>query len=710
LSVAQNGTPYIFGTIFHMNGFFASMVCTLAVSCTAKPTTGAVKETPASPTDTGPSTPEHPHAVSVEWTALGTTPAGEFSMVTASLHAPHRIYVGTDKSGLFISHEASVEFTRIGAWDGPSPHVMAPITELPNDPETIILNSNYDLWISGDLGRSFRRIEAFSNIPSGVMSIATFDDTILVAEANGAIWSTSDNFETTQFIGEAPIVASGKDWQDHTPAVTLQAFNDQTWLLSQRGGPVFRTNDGGTNWQTVVTANTDFDSLTIQGSGAAIASDNGIFRSHDRGFSWYLIPDSPTMCRDISWVSPFMAAACDGSLYLSDDDGENWSEQTLDNDPWSVSISPLFPSRIVVGTRDKLLVSNNSGETFTKQNQGLVNQDIAHLASDPMDSERLLMGTQCLRGFFRSTDQGETWAPIGEDGHYVMAIQFAPSDPSVLYACDTGLVFRSDDRGETMQVMSPLPADVIHPHGLSIHPDDPMTVLIGTSNQAEGSQSFAPRLLRSTDGGETWTTIGDDLPDGPIAFIALAHDPHHPETILVGAGPGGMLHDQVEEEGQGLWMSRDGGESFSQSVEIGSGIHVYSIAYNPHILGQVLATTSQGIFRSDDSGLSWFKVGEDGVYKQIAWHPRYPKVVFVSVGMMAQLSLDAGETWTSFSEHTGPPHGPPPPPDGSSDTDMSGLSLSSDGTTIFVSAGVHGAQRGDLTWDMVHPEGTPESG
>jgi photosystem II stability/assembly factor-like uncharacterized protein len=693
----------------HMNDLFASIVCALAVGCTGQPTTGAAKETPTSSIDTGLTSPQHPHAVSVEWTALGTTPAGEFSMVSSSGHGPYRIYIGTDKSGLFISHEASVEFTRIGAWDGPSPHVMAPITELPWDNETIILTSNYDLWISNDLGRNFRIVEPFSNIPSGVMSVAALDEKILVAEASGEIWSTTDQFESVQFISKAPVISTRKDWENDIPAVALRIFNDQTWLLSQRGGPVFRTDDAGLTWQTVVTANTDYDSLTIQGSGAAMASDDGILRSHDRGFSWYTIPNSPTDCRSLSWVSSHMAAACNDILYLSDNDGEDWSEHDLSDTPWSVSISPILPSRILVGAQDTVFISNDGGETFTTHNQGLVNNDIAHMAADPIDADRILVGTQCLRGFFRSNDRGEVWDSVGEDGHYVMGIEFAPSDPSVVYACDTGLIFRSDDRGETMQSMPALPSDVIHPHGISVHPEDPMHVLIGTSNQAEGSQSFTPRVLRSTDGGETWTIIGAGLPDGPIAFIALTHDPNNANTVLVGAGPGGMFHDQSDDEGQGLWISRDGGESFAQAEDIGTGSHVYAIEYNPHTPGQILATTNMGIFRSNDDGNTWSIVLEENTNRQIAWHPTYAQVVFVSRGLTTQVSLDSGDTWSSLGAHTDTPHGPPPPPDGGADAHISGLDLSADGAALFLSAGVGGAQRGDLTWDMTHPEGTPET-
>lgn len=58
----------------------------------------------------------------------------------------------------------------------------------------------------------------------------------------------------------------------------------------------------------------------------------------------------------------------------------------------------------------------------------------------------------------------------------------------------------------------------------------------------------------------------------------------------------------------GLWVSTDGGASFVPRSQ-GHGSAITALATHPNLAGVIFATTSMGLVRSDDAGISWRPVG-----------------------------------------------------------------------------------------------------
>ncbi len=681
-----------------------TLVAVLCVGCSRKVSVGdthlnAGDDTASS--DTGSHVDDHVHDLDVVWEDLGPTPAGDFNVISVSPHDSNQVYLGSDKSGLFHSNTETPSFRRIGAFSGPSPHVLQPVVELPDVPGTFILNSLHDLWLSDNGGLTFNAIPEFMEMSSGVMGVSALPGLVVVAEADGNVWVTTDRFETVSFAGFVVLDPGGKDWVVDEPAVFTALIDTNTWLLSVRGGGVFRTEDGWLFWEPVVEGRVDYDSLVVQGIEAMVATDDGLLHSVDAGQTWALMDGSPAACRSLSWSSPTVAAVCDEALFISPNDGLEWVERTVSDTPLSVSIAPGDPLRLFIGGASSAMWSDDRGETLHETKDGLVNTDVAHLAAHPGDAEVVLAGTQCLRGFFRSADQGETWNYVESEGHYVMGIQFAPSDPNVVYGCDADSVFRSDDAGLTMRTLAPLPPEVTHPHGLSVHPTDPELLIVGTSDRtASDGDLYVPRLVRTSDGGESWTIIGDGLPVGEIAFVSVAHDPFNPEKVWVGAGPGGVFHDVDPSSfiGEGLWASVDGGESFTSATGLPDGLNILDIAFDPQVRDRLLVASHLGLYQSVDGGSSWTCVLPGESVGGLVWHPEYKGAVLASHGLSAWVSMDGGESWADLGEHV---HGSARPDGGGSMS--SGIELSSDGQTLYIGSGVMGAKRGQLRWSLVHP-------
>ena len=652
--------------------------------------------------DTGRHIDDHVHDVEVVWDEIGSTPAGDFNAIAVSPHDPNQVYLGSDKSGLFISSSETPSFERSGAFSGPSPHVLQPVVELPDMPGVLILNSLHDLWLSEDGGLRYHLIPEFSEMSSGVMGVAALPGLVVVAEANGHVWSTTDLFASVSYAGFVVLDPGGKDWVADKPAVFPALIDSNTWLLSVRGGGVLRTENAGLAWTSVIDVPVDHDSLVVHGMEAMVATNEGVLHSVDGGQNWELLDGSPGDCQSMSWSSPTVAAVCGELLFISPNDGIEWSEHTLLTVPLSVSVAPSDPSTVFVGGVSSAMWSHDRGETFDQTTEGLVNSDIAHFAAHPEDTEVVIAGTQCLRGFYRSTDGAESWEYVESEGHYVMGIKFAPSDPNVLYGCDADSVFRSDDGGRTMRTLTRLPPGVTHPHGMSIHPQDTERLLVGTSDRtASDGELYVPQLVETENGGDSWNVIGAGLPTGDIAFVSVEHDPHDPERIWVGAGPGGVFHDTGPSSlvGEGLWISEDGGENFSQATGLPEGLHVLNIAFDPHQQSRLLVATHMGLYRSEDDGASWTCVVPGESIGGVVWHPELKGAALASHGTSVWVSMDGGETWADLGDHE--PHGDARP-DGSGSM-ASGLELSSDGQILYVGSGVMGSRRGHLRWSLTHP-------
>jgi hypothetical protein len=694
-----------------MSTIFRVMLMPLTVACAerTKPDVGDSASLPidtevidTAQIDSGGHVDDHAHDVSVEWESLAPTPAGDFSAVSISPFDPNRIYLGSDKSGLFWSSSAVPSFTRIGAFAGPSPHVLQPVVELPDAPDVIIVNCLHDLWLSPDGGVTFSLIGAFAEMDSGVMGVAALPGLIVVAEANGNIWSTTDQFVSVEFMGLALVGDDRKDWVTDEPAVTIGLVDEDIWLLSVRGAGVLRTYNRGIDWSPVVDQAVDHDSLVVHEGQAMVATESGILRSVDSGINWTHISGSPEACRSMSWSSPTVAAVCSDRFFVSDDDGETWEERVVSDTPMSVAVAPTDPQRLVVGGVSSAMWSDDRGATMNEVRDGLLNIDEAYFASHPEDPDVVMMGTQCLRGFFRSTDQGRSWLHVQSEGHYVMGLQYAPSDSEVFYGCDADVVFRSADAGQTISTLTDLPDGVTHPHGMSVHPEDADTLLVGTSDRT-ASDGFlhTPRLVRTVDAGQTWEVIGDGLPTGEMAFMVVAYDPFDPARVIVGAGPGGVFHETESgvTEGAGLWVSTDGGENFTQTESELSDLHILNAAFDPHVENRLIVATNEGLYLSTDGMNTWRSVLPSEMLGGVVWHPVYTDTAFASHGLSAWVSVDGAETWANMADHGS--HALPLPDGGGATT--SGLALSSDGNFLYLGAGATGGLRGALTWGFDHP-------
>lgn len=164
-----------------------------------------------------------------------------------------------------------------------------------------------------------------------------------------------------------------------------------------------------------------------------------------------------------------------------------------------------------------------------------------------------------LKGLWATTNGGEAWDALGSgQGSAVItnrpsAIVHDPEHEDAFWV--SGIyngpgIFKSDDVGVTFEQLG----DIGHNDLVSVDFGDPerKTLLAGGHEQKQ-------TLYRSTDGGQSWTNVGDNLPEA-------AHFSSYPlvidaQTHLVGAcgwGDGTC----------GIWRTADGGASWTQVSDL----------------------------------------------------------------------------------------------------------------------------------------------
>jgi len=341
-----------------------------------------------------------------------------------------------------------------------------------------------------------------------------------------------------------------------------------------------------------------------------------------------------------SQPNTFYAGFDNGGLWRSTDYGANWVPLFDDQSTGSIGaigVAPSNPSVIYVGTGagiirpdlaigDGIYKSTDAGRTW--QHLGLRDsQMIAAIAVDPGNADRLFVavlghpyGPNPERGVFRSTDGGRTFAKVLFKDDYTSAneVLLDPRNPNVLYAT----------------LWSQQQSFI----------------------EGQGFGNAGMGIFKSTDGGTTWTQLGEGLPAVLQANIAIA--PSDPNILYAVVAPGqGPI---------GFYKSTDGGAHWFQVIRgpgapaglaqdmrplarIGGG-DLPTVTVDPKD-PQVVYSASTVMWRTLDGGLTWSAVrgapgGDD--YQRIWINPNDTQIILAVADQGAVVSANRGRSWSNW--------------------------------------------------------------
>jgi photosystem II stability/assembly factor-like uncharacterized protein len=257
-------------------------------------------------------------------------------------------------------------------------------------------------------------------------------------------------------------------------------------------------------------------------------------------------------------------------------------------------------------------------------------------------------------GVWKTTDAGNTWTPIFDDGPAsIGAISVAPSDSRTIYV-GTGQIttrydvaagegmFRSDDGGATWRAIGL--ARTRHIAAIAVDPRDANTLLVAALGHFFGPNPDRG-VFRSEDGGATWTrTLHVSERTGAVD---LAADPQNPDHLYAAVWqvryrPWLSYFTPNVGAGSGLYESMDGGRRWARLLGRGwpqgplgrIGVAATRTAQGTRVYAVVDAQENGGLYRSDDAGASWEHVNGDselinGYFARLTVVPGDPDTVYV---------------------------------------------------------------------------------
>jgi photosystem II stability/assembly factor-like uncharacterized protein len=279
--------------------------------------------------------------------------------------------------------------------------------------------------------------------------------------------------------------------------------------------------------------------------------------------------------------------------------------------------------------------------------------DVFGVAASPVDPDLVLAGTapggSLGGGLYRSTDGGETWAKVpAMAGGSVLDIAFAPDGRAYVGSADG--VWTSPDAGEAWTNLDLGIGVNQFVFEVTIDPSAPETLWVGIGDAAG---TLAINLMRSTDGGATWTNRTPPLP-GPMSGQAVAVDPTDSDTVVAlfgGAFGGGAV-----------WVTTDGGDSWTNRSAGLPGNPLQAVVYDGDRLlvggGQLFGSQHVGLYQSHDLGVTWTPLHDASwpilVVDAIAVDPADPDTILVATdGSGVHRTTDAGDTWELSVGDTG---------------------------------------------------------
>jgi len=154
-------------------------------------------------------------------------------------------------------------------------------------------------------------------------------------------------------------------------------------------------------------------------------------------------------------------------------------------------------------------------------------------------------------------------------------------------------------------------------------------------------------IYESLDYGASWRRLAKlDLADN-LVLDSIVVDSANAATIYVGAW-------KLGQPGGGLWISHDGGKHWS-AVDALRGQSIRALAQAPSNPRVLFAGTLEGVFRSNDAGLSWSPISPPGSreiheLESLAVDPNDPDTLYAGTWHLPWKTTDGGRSWRNIKQ------------------------------------------------------------
>jgi len=572
------------------------------------------------------------------------------------------------------------------------------------------------VWEGGNLARFV--LFDFTNPDIMYASTGIFDREAYADTRPGILKSTDGGETWTEINNGIPDTDGNRflGFLEMDPTNPLRLFAASGNNAAGYGG-VFRTLDGGENWEMVLAGDDNFTVVVISPSNpnvVYVGSALAFWRSDDGGNTWQKFQKADEGC----WGPPgerpgfpiggvvdpqdsntIFANNYGGGNFKSSDGGKTWTNSSngyTGANLQDIAVNASEPSTVyAIGQsgpwRSDDGGMNWNGIAYSPASFGVWNA----VTLNPQNPEEVIVADQHQGVILKSTDKGNSWTLVFRQPdvdasditkrHGFRDIAYAPSNPSIIYggmrresrAIDGDItpgpsygMYKSIDGGNTWGAINAgLQTSYININCVAVHPTKPDIVYIGT---------WMDGIFKTTDGGTTWTLKSNGLISADCRSLAI--DPKNPDTVYAGLGGGG-----------GVFKTTNGGQQWN-AVNTGMNV-VCPSSLLP--VGKVQTGISFDKPPKRATGSAYYSVPWTSVWAIVVDPTDSNKIYAGDHQSGAYLSFNGGIEWYPIN-------------DGLSTKAITAMTISADGRVVYTSTEGEGVFRigtvqlsGCLTWSDV---------
>ena len=383
--------------------------------------------------------------------------------------------------------------------------------------------------------------------------------------------------------------------------LAIDPTNPSTLYSWGSSGALFKSTDGAASWN-IVNGITGVSWLVVDPKNASTiyaGTSRGPVKTANGGASWTFVNIPP----ETSLTAPLVLDPQDSNTL--------YAAVTL--------YAVTFSSGIIKST--------DGGANWNTVAASQALPPLRFLTVDPLTPSTLYAVAVSYRGIFKSIDGGTSWISIksgqGMSGpEFFVALAIDPETPSTIYAPANvygpdgslqSIIYKSTDAGQSwIAFRAGIPAGV-SVASLTIDAGSPFRIYVTYSNNtsvfrdAAGNVSVTEcgcwGIIKSTDGGETWTVMNAGLLSGRFTASPLVIDPASSETLYVG---------HVDQSGTGVGgvvKSTDGASSWNPANAGRTFVDIRALAPDPVDADTLYSAVSiDGVFKSTDRGANWTRL------------------------------------------------------------------------------------------------------
>jgi photosystem II stability/assembly factor-like uncharacterized protein len=553
----------------------------------------------------------------------------------------------------------------------------------------------------------------------GTVAVDPTDRRIVwLGSASGGVWRTDDECRTwTPMSDQSASLSIGAiaiDPFDHNTiyAGTGEPHNS---LDSFHGAGLLRSTDAGRTWDLLsseVYLGTQFSRIVPNPHRRGFlyaATGRGVLRSLDGGATWVQLLRGAATDLLIDPASPNTLVACIGytggnvrnGLFKSTDSGQTWRRLTRDlpANPRALARMQMancaaFPNVMYVslfatnGRLNGIYKTDDFGESWMRLPNapdygGGQSWYDNYVAVSPTNPNVVFVGGTSTH---RTLDGGQTWADntrsysdgrVHPDHHY---LAFSPVDPSTVYLCTDGGVFRSRDLGENWEAVND-GLRTIQFQSVDVHPWDEKIAYGGTQDNGTNKYTGDPAwtnvflgdggvthvnwknpdvvyteyvglvILKSTNAGGSWdwgVTRGIDPGENKLFYAPYNLDPSDPDTLVAGA--------------RKVYRSTDAASNWTAISPVLGRAPVSAVVVAPSSRTVIYAGTNDGkLWVTPNTGRAWYDVSAGlpgAAVSDLCVSPDNARTVYAGLNGWSPERLwksnDAGGHWISITDNLPP--------------------------------------------------------